>query len=129
VDSDATPEVKVLVVDDSQAMRRSIVYALQRVEGVVCLEASDGAEALKKLSQDAYAAVICDINMPVMDGLKVLSHMRQNDELRDIPFVVITTESGVADRARALELGANRYLVKPIQARAVVEAVRDLLRR
>ena len=119
--------LKVLVVDDSQAMRRSIVYALQKLDGVTCLEAEDGVEAVKKLSQARYDAVVCDINMPIMDGLKVISHMRQSDDLREIPIVVITTEGGAEDRARALALGANRYLVKPIQAKVVVETLRELL--
>jgi two-component system, chemotaxis family, chemotaxis protein CheY len=121
------PGLKVLVVDDSQAMRRSIVYALQKLSGVTCLEAADGAEAVKKLAQARYDAVICDINMPVMDGLKVISHMRQVDDLREVPIVVITTEGGASDRQRALALGANRYLVKPVQARVVIDTIRDLL--
>ncbi len=122
-------DVKVLVIDDSQAMRKSIVYAIQKIDGVACVEAADGAEAVKKLAQDVFDVVICDINMPVMDGLKVISHMRQSDGLKGIPIVVITTEGGSEDRERALALGADRYLVKPVQARVVIDTVRELLQR
>jgi len=121
-------EIRALVVDDSQAMRRSIMYALQRLSGMVCTEAQDGAEGLKKLTQGRYDLVLTDINMPLMDGLKLISHIRQATAHRDVPIVVITTESAAADRERAMKLGASAYLVKPVQAKVVMDTVRDLLK-
>ncbi|MFP2913069.1 response regulator [Pyxidicoccus sp. 3LFB2] len=123
-----TQEIRALVVDDSQAMRRSIMYALQRLSGVVCTEAQDGAEGLKKLTQGRYDLVLTDINMPLMDGLKLISHIRQATDHRHVPIVVITTESAAADRERAMKLGASAYLVKPVQAKVVMDTVRDLLK-
>lgn len=123
-----TQQIRALVVDDSQAMRRSIMYALQRINGVVCTEAQDGAEGLKKLTQGRFDLVLTDINMPLMDGLKLISHIRQATDHRHVPIVVITTEGAAADRERAMALGASAYLVKPVQAKVVMDTVKDLLK-
>lgn len=119
--------LRALVVDDSLALRRSVMYALQRLTEVVCVEAQDGGEALKKLSQSKFDIVITDINMPVLDGLKLIRHIRSEPNFKDVPIVVITTESAEEDRQRALKLGANAYLVKPVQAPVVLETVKSLL--
>lgn len=121
-------QIRALVVDDSQAMRRSIMYALQRLGGVVCVEAADGAEGLKKFTQSTFDLVLTDINMPLMDGLKLISHIRQASEQREVPIVVITTEGAAADRERAMALGASAYLVKPVQSKVVLDTVKDLLK-
>lgn len=120
-------QIRALVIDDSQAMRRSIIYALQRLGGVVCVEAADGAEGLKKFTQGQFDLVLTDINMPLMDGLKLISHIRQGSSQNNVPIVVITTEGAVADRERAMALGASAYLVKPVQAKVVLETVKGLL--
>ena len=122
-------QFRALVVDDSQAMRRSIIYALQRVEGMVCFEAQDGAEGLKKLASERFDIILTDINMPIMDGLKLIAHVRQEDPVhKGTPVVVITTESAPEDRRRAMALGASAYLVKPLRAPAVISAVKELLK-
>ena len=120
-------KIRALVVDDSLALRRSVMYALQRLTEVVCVEAQDGAEALKKFSQGKFDIVLTDINMPVLDGLKLISHLRSDEANLNIPIVVITTESAEEDRLRALKLGANAYLVKPVQAQVVLDTVKKLL--
>jgi two-component system chemotaxis response regulator CheY len=117
-----------LVVDDSPAMRRQLCYALARLEGVATSEACDGAEAWRKLASATFHIVLTDINMPVLDGLKLVSLVRQGGAHQRIPIVVITTEGAEADRRRAMSLGASHYLVKPVQAPQVVDAVRGLLR-
>ena len=116
-----------LVVDDSAAMRKQLGWALQRVFGMSPVEATDGADAWRKLSAGRYDIVITDINMPLMDGLKLISLVRAGGEHRFVPIIVITTEGAEADRTRAMALGASKYLVKPVQSQQVVEAVRDLL--
>ncbi|RKH68882.1 response regulator [Corallococcus aberystwythensis] len=122
-------QIRALVVDDSQAMRRSIMYALQRLTDVVCIEAQDGVEGLKKLAtQGRFDLVMTDINMPLMDGLKLIHHIRQTDAHRAVPIVVVTTEGAAADRERAMALGATAYLVKPVQARVVLDTVKELLK-
>jgi two-component system, chemotaxis family, chemotaxis protein CheY len=117
-----------LVVDDSPAMRKQLSYALQRVVGMAASEAGDGAEAWRKLSSTAFDILITDINMPLLDGLKLVSLVRSGGVHQRIPIVVITTEGAEADRRRAMTLGASAYLVKPVQAQQVVETVRTLLR-
>lgn len=109
-------------------MRRSILFALQRMGGFALDEAQDGVEALKKFSRAPFDIVLTDINMPMMDGLKLISHIRQGVQNAAVPIVVITTESAEEDRQKALKLGASAYLVKPVQAKEVMDAVRSLLR-
>ncbi len=117
-----------LIVDDSEAMRKQLAYALQRVGPVSVIEASDGADAWRKLSSARFDVVLTDINMPILDGLKLVALIRAGGPHRHVPIVVITTESAEADRRRAMALGASAYLVKPVQASQVVEAVKGLLR-
>jgi two-component system, chemotaxis family, chemotaxis protein CheY len=119
--------IRALVVDDSLQLRRSVMYALQKLPDLVCVEAGDGAEALRKLRGSAFDIVLSDINMPVLDGLKLVAHIRQDPSLAKLPVVMITTESAEADRERAMTLGANAYLVKPVQASEVLETVKSLL--
>ena len=115
-----------LVVEDSPTMRQLIVFALRRIPRLV--EAEDGLEALKKLAAQRFDIVVTDINMPVMDGLKLVHRIRSDETLKDIPVVIITTEGGTEDRQRALALGANAYITKPIQGPHVLATVKDLLK-
>jgi two-component system chemotaxis response regulator CheY len=66
--------------------------------------------------------------MPIMDGLKLVKRVRGDEKLKDIPIVIITTEGGAEDRQRALALGANVYITKPIQAPQVISTVKELLK-
>ncbi len=121
-------QLHALVVDDSPAMRKQLSYALQRVMGMDATEAGDGADAWRKLASSTFDILITDINMPLMDGLKLVSLVRQGGPHQRIPIVVITTEGAEADRRRAMARGASADLVKPVQAQQVVETVRTLLR-
>ena len=122
------PHLHALVVDDSSAMRKQLCYALQRVVGMDTVEASDGADAWRKLASAAFDIVLTDINMPLLDGLKLVALLRAGGAHQRVPVVVITTEGAEADRKRAMSLGASAYLVKPVQAAQVVDCVRSLLR-
>ena len=117
-----------LVVEDSPTMRQLIVFALRRIPRLSIVEAEDGLEALKKLAAQRFDIVLTDINMPVMDGLKLVHRIRSDETLKDIPVVIITTEGGNEDRQRALALGANAYITKPIQGPHVLATVKDLLK-
>ena len=117
----------VLVVDDSPSMRRQLLHALGRIEGLTGSEAGDGAEAWRKLAGAHFDLLLTDVNMPILDGLKLVALVRQQGAHRQIPIVVITTEGAEADRRRAMGLGATSYLVKPVQAQQVVEVARSLL--
>jgi len=108
-------------------MRQLVVFALARIPTVRCVEAEDGVEGLKALANETFDLIVTDINMPLMDGLKLLARIRSDNRHRTVPVVVITTEAGAEDRNRAMALGANAYIIKPIRAQQVVETVRGLL--
>ena len=118
---------RVLIVEDSPTMRQLIKFALKRMPGLDVAEASDGVDALKKLPAGEFDLMLTDINMPIMDGLKLISLMRNNPRYKDIPVVVITTEGGKEDRERGLALGAKAYITKPIQAANLLKVVREIL--
>jgi len=120
---------RILIVEDSPTMRQLLVFALRRLRGVEIVEAQDGMDGLRKLSSDRFDLALIDINMPVMDGLKLIGLMRGEESLKNVPVVVITTEGAAQDRERAMRLGANEYLTKPIQANRVLEVARSLLER
>jgi two-component system chemotaxis response regulator CheY len=119
--------MRALVVEDSPTMRQLICFALRRIKGLEVMEADDGIDGLKKLASGRYDILITDINMPVMDGLKLVSLVRRDEVHKNIPIVIITTEGAAEDRQRALNLGANAYITKPIQAPQVISCVRELL--
>ena len=121
------PDAKILVIEDSPTMRQLISFALKRMKGIEIVEASDGVEGLKKLNSGTYNLIITDINMPVMDGLKLISLVRRDVKYRTIPIMIITTEGGAEDRERALALGADAYITKPIQAGNVLDTAKSLL--
>jgi two-component system, chemotaxis family, chemotaxis protein CheY len=118
---------RALVVDDSQAMRRRLVAVLEGLGAAVCDEAEDGAEGLKRFSEAEYDLVLTDLNMPLVDGLKLIHHIRAGERRRDVPIVVVTTEAAEVDRVRAMGLGASAYLLKPVHPARVSSAVRELL--
>ena len=109
-------------------MRQLIVFALSRIKNLKVIEADDGVDGLKKLSSAKFDILITDINMPIMDGLKLVSRVRNGDTHKTIPIVIITTEGAQEDRQRALALGANAYITKPIQAPQVISKVKELLK-
>lgn len=119
--------LKFLIIEDSPTMRQLIRFALNRLPQAEVIEASDGVDGLKKLSSNEIDLILTDINMPIMDGLKLVSLVRGNDAYRDIPIVIITTEGAQEDRERAMALGANAYITKPIQATSLLTTVKDLL--
>jgi len=121
-------EYNVLIVEDSPTMRQLIAFALKRIRGVRIVEANDGVDGLKKLSSERFDLILTDINMPIMDGLKLVSLVRNDANYRSIPIVVITTEGAQEDRERALALGANDYITKPIQPTKILDVARKLLR-
>lgn len=119
---------RILIVEDSPTMRQLLVFALKRMKGVDIVEAQDGMDGLRKVTGDHFDLAFVDINMPVMDGLKLISLIRGEQNLESMPICVITTEGAKEDRERALALGANEYLTKPIQANKVLSVAKSLLK-
>jgi len=119
---------KFLIVEDSPTMRQLIAFSLRRFRNAKIIEAVDGVDALRKLSgPDKIDLILTDINMPVMDGLKLVSLVRQTAGLKDIPIIIITTEGAEEDRERGLALGANAYIAKPIQSSHLIRTISELL--
>jgi len=116
-----------LVVEDSPTMRQLIAFSLKRFKGCRIVEAVDGVDALKKLSSEKVHMILTDINMPVLDGLKLVSLVRQNPDLKAIPIVIITTEGADEDRHRGLALGADAYIAKPIQSSHLIKTIQEFL--
>jgi two-component system chemotaxis response regulator CheY len=117
----------ILVVEDSPTMRQLISFAIKRIPNSHVIEATDGVDALKKLSSEKVDLILADINMPVMDGLKLVSLVRGNPVFKDIPIIIVTTEGAEEDRKRALSIGANAYLPKPIQTQELLKLVNNYL--
>lgn len=117
----------ILVVEDSPTMRQLITFAMKRIPNSRVIEAIDGVDALKKLSSEKIDLILADINMPVMDGLKLVSLVRSNASYQKIPIIIVTTEGAKEDRERALAIGANAYLSKPIQTQELIKIVNSFI--
>ena len=116
-----------LIVEDSPTMRQLLVFSLRRLKDCRIIEAVDGVDALKKLTTERVDLVITDINMPMMDGLKLVTLIRGNARTKTLPIVIVTTEGADEDRKRGLALGANAYVPKPIQPSLLLKTVASLL--
>jgi two-component system chemotaxis response regulator CheY len=121
-------EYNFLVVEDSPTMRQLISFSLKRIRGAKIYEAGNGVEALKKLSETKFNLVVADINMPLMDGLKLLSMIRKDPNHAQIPVIIVSTEGADADKEKGFQLGANAYLSKPIQTNELLKTVKELVK-
>ncbi|HEX9757412.1 MAG TPA: response regulator [Nitrospiria bacterium] len=120
-------DINFLIVEDSPTMRQLISFSLKRIRNSRVVEATDGVDALKKLSEGKFNLIIADINMPLMDGLKLLSLVRKDPNYKQTPVIIVTTEGAEVDREKGLKLGANAYLSKPIQTNELLKTVKELL--
>lgn len=120
-------KLKFLVIEDSPTMRQLISFALKRIARAEIIEATDGVDGLKKLSSNSIDMILTDINMPIMDGLKLVTLVRSNQDYKDIPIIIITTEGAREDREKAMALGADAYITKPVQSANLLSKVKELL--
>ncbi|MEJ4118833.1 response regulator transcription factor [Corynebacterium marquesiae] len=118
--------MKILVVDDEQAVRESLRRSL-RFNGYEVLTANDGLEAVETVHAENPELVILDVMMPNMDGLEVCRTLRS--EGWDRPILVLTARDGVSDRVAGLDAGADDYLPKPFALEELLARVRSLVRR
>jgi len=122
--------IRALIVDDSSVMRKIVERCLRQAGmdlGQV-LEASNGAEALALINENQPDLILSDINMPVMDGLEFIRHLKELENAKNIPIVMITTEGGEKHVLEALSLGAKGYIRKPFTPDQVKEHVIPVLR-
>ena len=117
--------MKVLIVEDSKATRELLATTVEMISGVEVICAVSGFEALKVLPRFQFALIITDINMPDINGLELVSFVKNNAAYREIPLVIVSTEGSERDRDKGIGLGADAYLVKPFEP----EALRDIARR
>lgn len=120
-------KAKVLIVEDSGPMRSLIASALEEHLNVDVYEAESGFAALKLIPDNNFNIIITDINMPDINGLELISFLRQHPNYKDVPIIIISTESGEEDRKRGLEIGANGYLVKPFTEGQLIDLVQKFL--
>ena len=121
--------IRALIVDDSSVMRKIVARSLQRaginISHVV--EAGNGAEALGALRDHKVDLILCDINMPVMDGLEFVKQLATVENAKGVPVVMITTEGSEAHAMQALSAGARGYIRKPFSPDQVKEHVLPVL--
>lgn len=121
---------QILIVEDSPTMRALLTSALEALETPVKVtEAESGFEALRLLPRNSYDLIVTDINMPDINGLELISFVRNNASYRTIPLVIVSTEGSERDRDKGVGLGADAYLVKPFEPGELRDVVRDLLAR
>ncbi|CAN2047594.1 Uncharacterized 14.6 kDa protein in sodA1 3'region [Candidatus Magnetomoraceae bacterium gMMP-1] len=111
---------KILAVDDSSSIRKLVKFSLES-RGYVVLAAKDGREALEIIARESYDAVVLDINMPRMDGFEFLEKVRANDKYASIVVIMLTTEGQEEDEKKAMELGAQDYIVKPFKPSELIK--------
>lgn len=121
--------VDVLIVDDSAAIRKILQRVLLQTDlqlGKV-IEAGDGVEALAALKENKVGLILSDINMPNMDGLQLLSELKNNADHKGVPVLMITTEGAQAKVIEAVNLGAVGYVRKPFTAEQIKEKLVGLV--
>jgi two-component system, chemotaxis family, chemotaxis protein CheY len=117
---------KVLIIDDSVSVRRQVSGVLAQA-GFEVLEASDGLNGADQIrAQSDLALVICDVNMPKLNGLDMLESLKDEIALRALPVVMLTTEGQPDAMARAKRSGAKGWIVKPFKEHLLVGAVKKL---
>ncbi len=106
-------DMKILVVDDFSTMRRIVKGVLSQLGYNNIEEAEDGQKALDILKAGGIKLVVSDWNMPVMDGLTLLTNVRGDPNLKDTPFLMVTAEAEQEKIVEAVKAGVNNYIVKP----------------
>jgi two-component system chemotaxis response regulator CheY len=121
--------IRALIVDDSSVMRKIVERSLRQagIKILQVVEAGNGAEALGALRETKVDLILCDINMPVMDGLEFVKQLATVENAKGVPVVMITTEGSEAHVVQALSAGARGYIRKPFTADQVKEHVLPVL--
>ncbi len=119
-------KLKVLVVDDSRAMRTYVGGALKNRFDCALTEAKSGFEALRYLPREAFDLVITDINMPDINGHELIRLIRRSGRFAEVAILIISTQASDRDRERVLTLGANSFLAKPFSPNDLVDEVDQL---
>ena len=119
-------ETLVMVVDDSITIRKVTERMLSR-HNMKVITAKDGVDAVSQLQEVKPDVMLLDIEMPRMDGYEVATHIRNDERLKDLPIIMITSRSGAKHRDKAMEIGVNKYLGKPYQEDDLMENINELI--
>jgi two-component system chemotaxis response regulator CheY len=122
-------DLKYLIVDDFSTMRRIVRGLLKEMGCNNAEEAEDGAVALAALKAQKFDFVVCDINMPNMNGFEFLKAVRADDALRHIPVLMVTAEARKEDIVLAAQTGASGYIVKPFTKATLEEKVQKIVQK
>ncbi len=119
---------KVIVVDDSSVMRQIIKNNLKQLgfEQSNLVDAEDGEQALKKMNEDDVDLVISDWNMPKMTGIEFLREIRADGSMKELPFLMVTSEADKEKIMEAVQAGVNQYIVKPFNATQLEEKIKEI---
>ena len=118
---------RVLVVEDSATMRGFVTATLEAAGPFSVTQAESGFHALKMLPRNRYDLIITDINMPDINGLELVRFIRDSEQHKRTPLIIISTDGREADRDRGLKLGANAYLTKPFSPEELLATANKLL--
>ena len=122
----AAGPIKVLVIDDSNTIRRSAEMFLRQA-GFEVILAEDGFDALAKISDHRPRVIFVDIMMPRLDGYQTCALIKQNPQLKSTPVIMLSSKDGVFDRARGRLAGSDRYLTKPFTKEGLIQAVQETI--
>jgi two-component system chemotaxis response regulator CheY len=116
---------KALVVDDSSTMRNMVSMAMEELDFEVVV-AEDGVKAVDAAENNTFDIVITDINMPNMDGIELIRHLREETSCKTTPILVLTTEAGDSAKEMGKKVGATGWIVKPFNPDVLIAAVRKV---
>ena len=122
------PDIRILVVDDMSTMRRIIKTILNQLGYTNIEEAENGKQALAKLKKEKFDFVITDWNMPEMDGLSLVKAIRNDEELKGLPVLMVTAEAKKENVMEALKAGVNNYIVKPFTPEVLKEKMEKIFK-
>ena len=117
----------ILAVDDSASMRQMVAFTLKGA-GYTVVEAADGQEGLDRAREKNVNLVLTDQNMPRMDGIALVKHLRDMPQYKSTPILILTTESSDAMKAQGKAAGATSWLVKPFDPAKLIEVVKKVIR-
>ena len=118
--------MKVLVVDDFATMRRILKNVLKEIGFTKIVEADDGSTALAVLKKDKVDLIVSDWNMPEVTGLELLKHVRRDELMKDMPFLMVTSEGQKDMVIQAVQAGVSNYVVKPFTADTIKEKLEQI---
>jgi len=121
-------EIKILTIDDSGIMRKIIKGHLAKIGYSNVIEAPNGKEGLKKLSEEKIDLILCDWNMPEMNGLQFVQALREEKNYQNIRIIMLTTVTTQDEVLAALKAGANSYITKPFKPENLKDKIEEIFK-